>query len=120
MSNVGGLMDITMDKIKGMVDVDSVIGSEIKVDENITVIPVSKISYGFAAGGSDFTKKNSENNLFGGGSGTGVTISPVGFLVINNGSVVFLQVESFQGAIDRLIAMAPEIINKVSSVIKKK
>jgi sporulation protein YtfJ len=118
---VKNLLGITAEKIKGLVDIDSVIGSTIKISENISIIPISKISYGFASGGTDFFTKNSPNReLFGGGSGSGVTISPVGFLVINCEMISFLQVESFSGALDRLIAMTPDIVNKISTAIKNR
>jgi len=110
------IMGETIDKINGMVDVNSVIGSPIKVSENVVIIPVSRISYGLGTGGSDFG--NDQN--FGGACGTGVSISPVGFLSICGDNVTFLQVESFSGALDRLISMTPELINKISSAIKNR
>jgi sporulation protein YtfJ len=114
-------MEVTTDKIKALADVDAVVGNEVKISENVSVIPVSKISYAFASGGTDFSNKNPNNrDLFGGGAGSGITITPVGFLVINNGIVSFLQIESFSGAFDRLIAMAPDIFNKISASIKHK
>jgi sporulation protein YtfJ len=118
---VENLLGITAEKIKGLVDIDSVVGSEIRVGENIIIIPISKISYGFASGGTDFATKNSgDKDLFGGGTGSGVTIAPVGFLTVNCGVVSFLQVESFSGALDRLIAMSPDIVNKIYSIFKNR
>lgn len=119
--NLKDVMDSTIESIKSMVDVDSVVGSPIKVGDNVIIIPISKISYGFGAGGSDLkNKEQSDIFRFGGGCGTGVTISPVGFLSVVNDNVTFLQVESFHGALDRLISMTPEVINKISSVLKKR
>ena len=108
-------------KVGNIIDVNSVVGSPIKVSDKVTVIPISKVSYALGAGGSDF-KNNSEkiDPFFGGACGTGVSISPVGFLAICGDNVTFLQVESFNGAIDRLIAMAPELINKISNSIKNR
>lgn len=108
-------------KVGNVIDVNSVVGSPIKVSDKVTVIPISKVSYALGAGGSDF-KNNSEkiDPFFGGACGTGVSISPVGFLAICGDNVTFLQVESFNGAIDRLIAMAPELINKISNSIKNR
>ena len=115
------MMDSTMGKIKSMVDVNSVVGDPIRISDDVVIIPVSKISYGFGAGGSDFENKTSSSSpFFGGGCGTGVSISPVGFLSVSDGNVTFLQVESFHGAIDRLISMFPDLINKISSSIRKK
>ena len=108
-------------KVGNIIDVNSVVGSPIKVSDKVTVIPISKVSYALGAGGSDF-KNNSEkiDPFFGGACGTGVSISPVGFLAICGDNVTFLQVESFNGAIDRLIAMAPDLINKISNSIKNR
>ena len=118
---VKDIMDSAMSKMRTLVDVNSVVGTPVKVGDNITIIPVSRVSYGFGAGGSDFENKvSSDAPFFGGGCGTGVSVSPVGFLSIVNGNVSFLQVESFHGAIDRLIAMSPDLINKISSSFKKK
>lgn len=118
---VKDIMDSVMNKMKTLVDVNSVIGTPVNVGDGVVIIPVSKISYGFGAGGSDFENKVSSNvPFFGGGCGTGVSVSPVGFLSIVNGNVSFLQVESFHSAVDRLIAMSPDLINKISSSFKKK
>lgn len=115
------IMSETIGKIKGMVDVNSVVGSPIKINEKVTVIPVSKISYGLGTGGADFQNKlESGNPFFGGACGTGVSISPVGFLSISDGNVTFLQVESFSGALDRLIAITPDLVNKISNAIKNR
>lgn len=115
-----GMMGVTMDKIRDMIDVDTIIGNTITTPDGVTIIPVSKVTYGFAAGGSDFASKNSSSKeLFGGGNGAGITISPVAFLVITKDEVKLLHVESFNGAIDRIIAMTPDIISKINNAIKK-
>ncbi len=115
------IMSETIGRIKSMIDVNSVVGAPIKINEKVSVIPISKVSYGLGTGGSDFQNKLASGDpFFGGACGTGVSISPVGFLVINNDNVTFLQVDSFSGALDRLIGMAPELINKVSSIIKNR
>ena len=115
------IMKETVGKIKEIVDVNSVVGTPIKVTDSVTIIPISRISYGIGTGGSDFQNKmESSNPFFGGICGTGVTISPVGFLSISGENVTFLQVESFNGAIDRLIAMTPDLINKISNSIKER
>ena len=118
---VKDIMESTMSKMRALVDANSVVGTPVKVGEDITIIPVSKISYGFGAGGSDFENKvSSDAPFFGGGCGTGVSISPIGFLSISDGNITFLQVESFHSAIDRLISMSPDLINKISSSFKNK
>ena len=121
--NLKNMIDSTMGKIKSMIDVNSVIGEPIEVSDVVVVIPVSKISYGLGAGGSDFDGKSpSTSSHFGGGCGTGVTITPVCFLSVSkiDGTVNLLQVESFHGAVDRLIAMVPDLFNKISSSINIK
>ena len=79
---VSELLGISMEKVKEMADINSIIGEPIKLDDGTTIIPISKVSYGFASGGSDLPSKY-EKNLFGGGAGAGVSIKPEGFLVIS-------------------------------------
>ena len=80
---IQGLMNVTMEKIHQMVDSNTIIGKPITTEDGITILPVSKVSFGFASGGTDFDGKNAANkDLFGGGSGAGVNIQPVAFLVI--------------------------------------
>ncbi|MDR1628038.1 MAG: GerW family sporulation protein [Oscillospiraceae bacterium] len=111
----------TIERMKSMIDVNTIIGKSIVSENGITIIPISKVTYGFASGGSDFiSKKDNSKDLFGGGSGAGVTISPVAFLVINNDDVKLLQIESFSSALDRIIAMVPDIADKISKMIKNK
>ena len=83
-NQVNNLLDVTMDKIKQMVDVNTVIGSPVTTPDGTTVIPVSRVSYGFASGGSDLPSKTQPAaGLFAGGSGAGITISPIAFLTIH-------------------------------------
>lgn len=115
------IMKENVDKINSVIDVNTVVGSPIKINDKVTIIPVSKISYGFGTGGADFQNKSNPNDpFFGGACGTGVSMSPVGFLTVCDENVTFLQVESFSGALDRLIAMAPDIVNKISNSIKNR
>ena len=79
-NSIKNLMDTTMEKLKGMVNADVITGTPVVVG-NITLIPVSKVAYGLATGGSDFPSK-SQNELFGGGGGAGVTISPIAFIAL--------------------------------------
>lgn len=115
------IMSTTLQKLKEMIDVNTIIGDPVITADGITIIPVSKVTMGFAAGGSEFTTKASTpDKPFGGGSGAGVTISPVGFLVINNGNVRLIPVTASSGAAEKAIEMAPELIDKVKSVFGKK
>ncbi|MDP4119738.1 MAG: GerW family sporulation protein [Bacillota bacterium] len=115
---INELMGVTMEKIKEMVDVNTIIGNPITTPDGTVIIPVSKVSYGFASGGSDIPTKQ-EKNCFGGGSGAGVTINPVGFLAISNGDVKMISIEKYDGATDRVVAMVPDVIDKISSFFKK-
>ncbi|HBG55873.1 MAG TPA: sporulation protein YtfJ, partial [Ruminococcaceae bacterium] len=91
---IEGMMDTTLEKIKQMVDVNSVIGDPIVTPDGITIIPISKVNYGFASGGSDLpVKTQPEKEFFGGGTGAGVTITPIAFLTISGGSVKLLRVD---------------------------
>lgn len=120
-NQVKDLTGNTMEKIKCMVDANTIIGERIEIGEGAFIIPVSKISYGFAAGGSDFASKKAESkDLFGGGSGAGINITPIAFISVNKDGVKLLQIESFEGALDRIIATAPDLIDKISKVIKNR
>lgn len=117
---IEGMMDTTLEKIKQMVDVNSVIGDPITTPDGTTIIPISKVNYGFASGGSDLPTKVPEKQYFGGGTGAGITITPVAFLVVANGQVRLLRVDAGSNtAVDRLIDQAPEIIDKVNGMIHK-
>ena len=98
---------------------DTIIGEPIKIDGNITIIPVSKISYGFAAGGSDLPSKN-DKELFGGGSGAGMSIHPLAFIVINNGEVKLLELGSGNSSANAIVSAVPELITKIQGMFSKK
>lgn len=117
-NNLKNVMDTTMEKLRTMVDADTIIGSPIVVG-NITLIPVSKVSFGLATGGSDFPSKNGQE-LFGGGGGAGVTVNPVAFICVNGENVHMMPVYNQMGTIDKAINMAPELIDKVKSLFDTK
>ena len=118
-SNIGNLMEVTMQKIKDMVDVDTVVGSPITTPDGITVIPVSRVSYAFASGGSDFRIK--EKPGFGGGNGAGVKIDPIGFLIVKDGNVRMVGITPpANNSIDRVIEKAPELIDTIETFIKRR
>ena len=123
-NSIGELMDKTMARIREMVDVNTIVGSPITTVDGITLIPVSKVSFGFAAGGSDFQTKNSKDgqpNPFGGGSGAGVKIEPVSFLVIRDGSIRMIGANAQeQNSVEKFIDAMPDIIDKVKEVLPKK
>ena len=117
---INNLMDTTLDKLKKMVDVNTVIGTPITTPDGTTIIPVSKVIYGFASGGSEFnSKKPDSENLFGGGSGAGVTITPIAFISVSNGEAKLLNISAYSDAQDRAIGSIPEIIDKITALFKK-
>jgi sporulation protein YtfJ len=117
-TKVKELISASISKIHELADAETVIGEPIVIDGNITIIPVSKVSYGFAAGGSDLPSKSSPE-LFGGASGAGVTIQPLAFIVVNDGNVQLLQMNLDPSTSTAIINMVPEVFNKVQSLFKK-
>ncbi|MBP1737356.1 MAG: Sporulation protein YtfJ [Oscillospiraceae bacterium] len=119
---IGDLMSTTLQKIKEMVDVNTIVGQPIQTAEGITLIPISTLSFGFASGGSDFTGKNQKpdaDNSFGGGGGAGVRISPVGFIVVKGDSVKILPIAPPPvNTVDRVVEMVPGVIDKVTEFIE--
>ena len=122
---IESLMITSMTSIESMVDVNTIIGESIVAPDGSVIIPLSKVCFGFAAGGSEFNTnkigKFSENTKlpFGGGSGAGVHISPVGFLVMKDGNARVLNVNGIN-VIDRAVDMIPDVINKLDGIINKK
>ena len=115
---INDLMETTMQKVKEMVDVNTIIGDPITTPDGITLIPVSKLSFGFAGGGTDFSKKQEAPNNFGGGIGAGVKIEPVAFVVVKEDSVKILNVTPPAATtVDRIIETVPEIFDKVTDFI---
>ena len=121
--NIKDIMGVTMEKIKAMASADTIIGDPIVLSENVTCIPVSKVSYGFASGGSDFGGISSPNKKsatkFGGGGGAGMTITPVAFLVLQDGNVRILGIDETESSAEKAIGMIPDVVNKISSLFKK-
>jgi sporulation protein YtfJ len=116
---VKDLIETSLSKIHELTDADTVIGEAIQVGDGITIIPVSKVSYGFAAGGSDLPTK-SEKTYFGGGSGAGITILPLAFIVVNGSDVRMLQITEGQSGAAGAIAAIPELIGKIKDMFSKK
>ncbi|MBR3780157.1 MAG: sporulation protein YtfJ [Clostridia bacterium] len=116
--SASGILGTSIEKIKDLVDVSTIIGEPIKISETIQIIPVSKVTYGFASGGTDFPSKSNQE-LFGGGGGAGITISPVAFLVVNNGNVSVKYINAAEGSVERVIGMVPDIVDKATDVISQ-
>ena len=115
---VKDLVRTSLDKVKELSDADTIIGDPIKLD-GVTIIPVSKVSYGFAAGGSDLPSKTS-SELFGGGTGGGVTIQPIAFIVVANGDVKLLQINQDKSSTGAIVNLVPELFDKVQGLFSKK
>lgn len=129
---IEGLMVTAMNSIKQMIDVNTIIGDPIKALDNTVIIPISKVGFGFAAGGSEFNgetvnvynRKEKEENIkyrlpFGGGSGAGVNITPIAFLIVQNDNVKLLEA-THSSVLDKLVEYVPDAIEKVNQLIKKK
>lgn len=128
---IEGLMTTAMNSIQDMIDVNTIIGEPIETSNNIVIIPISKVSFGFAAGGSEFNgetvdeynKKEKEESIqyrlpFGGGSGAGVNINPMAFLVIQGNNVKLLPV-NHSSAIDKLLDYMPDLMEKANNIVNK-
>ena len=115
-------LQASMSKLKEMVDVNTIVGTPIQA-EGVTIIPVSKVSCGFASGGSDFATKKQKpeaDNSFGGGGGAGINIVPVAFLIVKEDNVRLLPIAPPPGtAVDRVIELVPEVMDKVTGFIEK-
>lgn len=118
------MLESTIQKIREMVDVNSVIGSPITTPDGVTIIPVSRVSVGFGGGGSDFTSKNTrpgEENPFGGGVGGGVKVTPICFLIVKDGAVRMMPVaEPANTTADRIVEMVPDTLDKISAFFDAK
>ncbi len=128
---IEGLMTTAMNSIKDMIDVNTIIGEPIETSNNIVIIPISKVSFGFASGGSEFKgetvdeyrKKEKEEEVqyrlpFGGGSGAGVTINPIAFLVIQGENVKLMPV-NYSSSIDKFLDYIPDLLDKTNNMINK-
>lgn len=125
---IQGLMSTAMKSIKEMVDVNTIVGDAVETPDGTVIIPISRVSFGFAAGGSEFGKaieeqeENKEASLrlpFGGGSGAGVTIHPVAFMVVGQGQIKLLPVDT-NSSVDKILDLVPDLINKINEAVRKK
>ena len=116
--SANGILSTTIEKVRDLVDVSTIIGEPINLPDGLTIIPISKVTYGFASGGSDFPSKNNVE-LFGGAGGAGITINPVAFLVIKDGEVSIRHIVSNDNAAERAVTMIPEMFDKVVNLADK-
>ena len=117
--SANGILRTTIEKVRDLVDVSTIIGEPINLPDGLTIIPVSKVTYGFASGGSDFPSKNNVE-LFGGAGGAGITINPVAFLVVKDGEVTIKHIVSNDNAVERAVSLVPEMFDKVTNLVNKK
>jgi sporulation protein YtfJ len=117
--SANGILKTTIEKVRDLVDVSTIIGEPINLPDGLTIIPVSKVTYGFASGGSDFPSKNNVE-LFGGAGGAGITINPVAFLVVKDGDVTIKHIVSNDNAVERAVSLVPEMFDKVTKLTSKK
>lgn len=119
---INGLMETAMQSIKDMVDVNTIIGEAVESKDGTIIIPISKVSFGFGAGGSDFGQKNLSNpeSNFGGGSGGGATIEPVAFMVVGKEEIKLMPVEKTSSPAQEIIESVPTLLDKVVKLFKKK
>jgi len=117
---ISDLMETTMQKVREMIDANTIVGEPITTVDGVTLIPVSKLSFGFVGGGSDLPKKQEAQSGFGGGIGAGVNVVPVAFIVVKNESIKLLHVAPpAESTLDRLIETVPEVFDKVTEFIDK-
>ena len=112
------MLEGTIQKIREMVDVNSVIGQPISTPDGVTIIPVSKVSVGFGGGGSDFASSKAGENPFGGGVGGGVSVTPICFLIVQDGNVRMMPVAvPANTTADRIVEMVPDTLDKLTSYL---
>ena len=117
--NINSIMNDTVDKIRSMASVDTIIGDPVDLGDGIKAIPVSKVSYGFASGGSDIPTAKTNKDVFGGGGGAGMTVTPVAFLVVQNGNVKIMSVDNHPTSVDKAVELIPDMFDRIVSALDK-
>ncbi len=139
---IESLMKTTMESIKEMVDVNTIVGDAVETPDGTVIIPISKVSFGFASGGGDYTaekeekvEKREENGNgnggnggkkeapskfpFAGGAGAGVSVQPVAFMIVGNGQMKLMPVDQKANTLDNLISMAPDVLQNIQTMVRK-
>lgn len=122
---IQGLMTTAMENIKDMVEVNTIIGDPVESPDGSVIIPVSKLGFGFAAGGSEFESGNTASSdseailPFGGGSGGGVSITPVAFLIVNSKGVKMVHLDENIQIYEKLVDFAPKAVDKIQQIVKE-
>jgi sporulation protein YtfJ len=124
---IQGLMTTAMENLKEMIDVNTIIGDPVETPDGSVILTVSKVGFGFAAGGSEFTLENhslQDNSLtkhpFGGGSGGGVSITPIAFLIVNGQGVKMVHLDESTHLYEKLLDIAPQAVDKIQQMFSKK
>ena len=116
---IQGLMDTAMSNIKSMVDVNTIVGDPVTTPDGTVIIPISTVSFGFGAGGSQFAAKKDtvtpQNPMFGGGCGGGANVKPIAFLVVGGGNIKLLPITDKTTPVDKIIELVPEVVDKVNN-----
>jgi sporulation protein YtfJ len=122
---IQGLMTTAMESLKEMIDVNTIIGDPVETPDGSVILTVSKVGFGFAAGGSEFKleggQKEGQSSLpFGGGSGGGVSITPIAFLIVNSQGVKMLHLDESTHLYEKILELAPQAVDKIQQMFSKK
>ena len=122
---IQGLMTTAMESLKEMIDVNTIIGDPVETPDGSVILTVSKVGFGFAAGGSEFKLENSQKEgqpklPFGGGSGGGVSITPIAFLIVNSQGVKMLHLDESTHLYEKILELAPQAVDKIQQMFSKK
>ena len=121
---IKGLMETAMNSIKEMVDVNTIVGQAVNAPDGTVIIPISKVSFGFGAGGSEFgdrSKLTVDNGAnFGGGSGGGAVIEPVAFMVVGQGQIRLMPIDKAPSPVEDIMEKVPTLLDKAMEFFKKK
>lgn len=119
---IQGLMDTAMSNIKSMVDVNTIVGDTVTTPDGTVIIPISTVSFGFGAGGTQFPAKNDTlaptEPMFGGGCGGGANVKPIAFLVVGGGNIKLLPISDKVTPVDKIIEVVPDVVDKVNGVFQ--
>ena len=117
-NSAANLLQTTFDKVKDNIDVSTVIGDPVYTESGMTIIPISKVTYGFATGGDDFPTSGGKE-MFGGCGGAGVTITPIAFMLIQDGEVTIKHISGSDSAAEKMVNLVPDMFDKVSGFMNR-
>ncbi|SDH73711.1 GerW family sporulation protein [Alteribacillus bidgolensis] len=119
---IEGLMRTAMENLKEMVDVNTIVGDPVETPDGSVIMPVTRVGFGFAAGGSEFMKNGSSDpamdHPFGGGSGGGVSITPIAFLIVNSKGVKMVHMDESTHLYEKLLEFTPQVVEKIQDMLK--